>query len=106
MASAALSEQILQQATLSQGQVQVSWQAQHSRKLRYMVASAAPLEQILQQAKHFRKVRHRFRGRRSACARSGTACQSRGRCLLAASALAALGMTGQLPKSPKPPASS
>ena len=46
-------------AGLSQGQVQISWQSQHFRKVKYRF-----------EAQHFRKVKHRFRGRRSTFARS------------------------------------
>ena len=47
-------------ASLSQGQVNISWQAQHFRKVKYN----------LWQAQHFRTVKCRFCGRRSAFARS------------------------------------
>ena len=82
---------------LSQGQVQISWQAQHFRKVGAMLsqvrcrfrgrrstfarcgtdfAASAALSQgqvqISWQAQYFRKVRHKFRSRRSTLARSGT----------------------------------
>ena len=75
-------------ATPSQGQVQISWQAQHFRKVKYrfrgrcstftrssakFVAGASLSQgqvQISWQAQHFRKVKYRFRGRRSTFARS------------------------------------
>ena len=47
-------------AALSQGHVQISWQAQHFHKV------------ISWQAQHFRKVKYRFRGRRGTFARSST----------------------------------
>ena len=65
-------------AALSKGQVQISWQAQHFRKVNFSqglncVAGAALSTgqvQISWQAQHFRKVKCRFRGRRSTFARS------------------------------------
>ena len=67
-------------AALSQGEVQISWQARHFRKVKFSqgwncVAGATLSKgqvQISWQAQHFRKVRCRFRGRRSTFARSGT----------------------------------
>ena len=67
-------------AALSQGQVQISGQAQHFRKIKFSqglncVAGAARSKgqvQISWQAQHFRKVKCRFRGRRSTFARSCT----------------------------------
>ena len=75
-------------AALSQGQVQISWQAQHFRKVKYrfrgrrstfarssakFVAGAAISQGQVQnswQAHHFRKVKYRIRGRCSTFARS------------------------------------
>ena len=65
-------------AELSQGQVQISWQAQHFRKVKFSqglngVAGAALSKgqvQVSWQAQHFRKVKYRFRGRRITFARS------------------------------------
>ena len=82
---------------LSQGQVQISWQARHFRKVGAMLshvryrfrgrsstfarcgtdfAAGAALSQgqvpVSWQAQYFRKVRYRFRSRRSTLARSGT----------------------------------
>ena len=67
-------------AALSQGEVQISGQAQHFRKVKFSlglncVAGAALSKgqvQILRQAQHFRKIRYRFRGRHSTFARSST----------------------------------
>ena len=83
-------------AALSQGQAQISWQAQHFPKARYAsagrgidFAAGAALSQgevqtswqaqyfrkarctFVRQAQHFRKVLCRFHGRRSAFARTG-----------------------------------
>ena len=70
-------------ASLSQGQVKISWQAQHFRKVKYIfrgrrstfarssakfVAGASLSQGQVQhswQAQHFRKVKYRFRGRHS-----------------------------------------
>ena len=68
---------------LSQGQVQISWQAQHFRKVGAMLSQVryrfrgrrsifARAVQISRQAPHFRKVRYRFRGGRNTVGRSGT----------------------------------
>ena len=58
--------------TLSEGQVQISQQAQHFSKVRDRFAAGAGLSQgavqISRQAQHFRK-RCQFRGRRSTFAR-------------------------------------
>ena len=77
-------------AALSQGQVSISWQAQHFRKVKYKIrgrritfarsstefVAAAALSQGQVQnswhAQHFRKVKYRFCGRRSTLARSST----------------------------------
>ena len=77
-------------ASLSQGQVSISWQAQHFRKVKYkirgrritlarssteFVAGAALSQGQVQNswhAQHFRKVKYRFCGRRSTLARSST----------------------------------
>ena len=67
-------------AALSQGEVQISWQAQHFRKVKFFqglncVAGAAlswGRVQISWQAQHFRKIKYRFRGRRSTFERSCT----------------------------------
>ena len=77
-------------AALSQGQVSISWQAQHFRKVKYkirgrritfarssteFVAGAALSQGQVQNswhAQHFRKVKYRFCGRRSTLARSST----------------------------------
>ena len=82
-------------AALSQGQVQMSWQAQHCRKVKCkirgrgstfarsstdFVAGAALSQgqvQNLWQSSHFRKVKYRFRGRRSTFARSTFAAGAR-----------------------------
>ena len=76
-------------AALSKGQVQISWQAQHFRKVKYsfrgrrstfarsskdFVAGAAFSPGQVQnswQVKHFRKIKCRMRDRRSILARSG-----------------------------------
>ena len=62
-------------AILSEGQVQISQQAQHFSKVRYRFAAGAAFSQgavqISRQAQHFRKVRSRFRGRRNTVARCG-----------------------------------
>ena len=65
-------------AALSQGEVQISWQAQHFRKVNFSqglncVAGAALSKgqvQISWQAQHFRQVKYTFRGRRSTFERS------------------------------------
>ena len=65
-------------AALSKGQVHISWQAQHFRKVKFSqglncVAGAALSKgqvQISWQAQRFRKAKYRFRGRRSTFARS------------------------------------
>ena len=58
--------------------MQISWQAQHFRKVNFSldlncVASATLPKgqvQISRQAQHFRKVKYRFRGKRNTFARS------------------------------------
>ena len=61
-------------AILSEGQVQISQQAQHFSKVRYRFAAGAILSQgavqISRQAQHFHN-RYQFRGRRSTFARHG-----------------------------------
>ena len=65
-------------AALSQGRVQISWQAQHFRKVNFSLGltcvAGATLSkgqaQISWQVQHLRKVRYRFRGRHSTFARS------------------------------------
>ena len=68
-------------ASLSQGQVQNSWQVQHfARSIAKFVAGASLSQgqvHISWRAQHFRKVKYRFRGRRSTFARSTFFC-SRG----------------------------
>ena len=67
-------------AAFWQGRVQISWQAQHFRKVNFSqglncVAGAALSTgqvQISRQAQHFRKVKYRNRGRRSTFASLGT----------------------------------
>ena len=87
--SARSGAEIVAGAALSKGQVQMSWQARHFRRVKYrfrgrrtfarsstdFVAGAA-LSQGQSpnswQAHHFRKVKYRFRGRHSTLARLGT----------------------------------
>ena len=82
-------------AAFWQGRAQISWQAQHFRKVKYrfrgrcsnfarssakFVAGASLSQgqvQISRQAQHFRKVKYRFRGRRSTFARSTFAAGAR-----------------------------
>ena len=63
-------------AALLQGQVQISWQAQHFRKVRYRFRGRGSIlqgqVQISWQAQQFRKVRYRFRGRRNTFVIEGT----------------------------------
>ena len=61
-------------ASLSQGQVSISWQAQHFRKVKCQIrgtrSSFARSSTKLWQAHHFRKVKYRICGRCSTFARS------------------------------------